>query len=84
MGGRDSKYPRSPTVTDEPDLSTIPEEYHEFADLFSKSESETLPPHRSYDRTIPLERGTTPPFGPIYSMSPKELKTLKEYCEANL
>ena len=84
IDGQDSKDPRSPTVTDDPDLSTIPEEYHEFADLFSESESEKLPLHRSYNHTIPLKLGTTPPFGPIYSMSPKELETLKDYCEANL
>ena len=84
IGAQVSKDPPSPTVTNDPDPSTIPEEYHEFADLFSKSESEKLPPHRSYDHTIPLEPGTTPPFGPIYSMSPKELETLKDYGETNL
>jgi hypothetical protein len=31
----------------DPDLSTIPPEYHEFADLFSKKEADVLPPHRS-------------------------------------
>ena len=29
----------------DPDLSSIPPEYHEFADLFSKQEADKLPPH---------------------------------------
>ena len=71
------------TPTD-PDLSTIPPEYHEFADLFSKKEADMLPPHRPYDHQIPLEPGTTPPFGSIYSMSPAKLEVLRKYIEENL
>jgi len=68
----------------EPDLSLIPPEYHEFADLFSETEAKKLPPHRPYDHQIPLEPGTTPPFGTIYSLSPTELETLRKYIEDNL
>jgi hypothetical protein len=71
-------------ATPDPDLSTIPSEYHEFADLFSQEEADLLPPHRSYDHQIPLEPGTTPPFGPIYSMSPTELGVLRKYIDENL
>jgi len=66
------------------DLSLIPPEYHEFADLFSETEAKKLPPHRPYDHQIPLEPGTTPPFGTIYSLSPTELETLRKYIEDNL
>jgi len=68
----------------DPDLSTIPPEYHEFADLFSKWEADKLPPHRSYDHTIPLEPGKAPPFGPIYKLSPAELETVRTYITENL
>jgi len=71
------------TETD-PDLSNIPPEYHEFAELFSKREAEKLPPHRPYDHEIPLVPGAKPPFGTIYSMSPTELETLRKYVEENL
>ena len=71
-------------MTMDPDLSLIPEEYHEFADVFSKKEAEKLPPHRPYDHRIPLEEGTTPPFGPIYSLTPEELKVVREYIETHL
>ena len=71
-------------ATSDPDLSTIPPEYHEFADLFSEKEADMLPPHRPYDHQIPLEPGTTPPFGSIYSMSPAELEVLRKYIDENL
>ena len=62
----------------------IPEEYHKFLGLFSKKEVEGLPPHRSYDHSIPLRKGTTPPFSLLYKMSRMELETLKKYLEDNL
>ena len=78
--------PTSPNRIIEPeqDLSLIPEEYHEFADVFSKREAQQLPPHRPYDHRIVLEEGATPPYGPIYSLSPEELKVLHEYIQKNL
>ena len=74
------------TDTREPetDLSTIPLEYHEFADLFSKKKADELPPHQPYDHTIPLESGKAPPFGPIYKLSPLELEAVRVYVKENL
>jgi len=40
---------KSTTISEKVDLSAIPEEYHEYADVFSKSKAETLAPHRPYD-----------------------------------
>ena len=69
----------------DPDLSGIPAEYHEFAKVFSKKEAEALPEHRSYDHTIPLQEGATPPFARTsYSLSPKELEVLDKYIKDNL
>ena len=31
--------------TEEPDLTGVPEEYHDFADVFSKGKADTLVPH---------------------------------------
>jgi len=74
------------TATEEgdPDLTKIPSEYHEFAKIFSKEESDKLPEHRPYDHTIPLQEGTTSPFGPIYNLSPAELEVLRKYIDDNL
>ncbi|SOV05551.1 uncharacterized protein UDID_18456 [Ustilago sp. UG-2017a] len=65
-----------------PDI--IPQEYHQYLDVFSRVKADKLLPHRTYDHQIPLEEGKSPPFGPIYSLSEHELKTLREYLEENL
>ena len=66
------------------DLSSIPSEYHDYADVFSKSKADTLPPHRPYDLKINLEEGTSPPLGPIYSLSLAELTALHEFIDEHL
>jgi len=48
---------KSTKLAENPDLSNIPSEYYEFANIFSKTKAETLPPHRSYDLKINLEEG---------------------------
>ncbi|KIY48641.1 hypothetical protein FISHEDRAFT_73429 [Fistulina hepatica ATCC 64428] len=40
-----------------PDLTWVPPEFHEFADVFNKTSADTLPDHRSYDLKIELEDG---------------------------
>jgi len=47
---------KSTTISKKIDLSAIPEEYHEYADVFSKSKAETLALHRPYDLRINLEK----------------------------
>ena len=66
------------------DCDMVPADYHTYLDVFSKERADTLPPHRPFDHTIPIEEGKTPPFGPIYSLSETELKALKDYLEENL
>jgi hypothetical protein len=66
------------------DLSEIPEDYHEYQDVFSKSSASTLPPHRSYDLKIDLEEGAEPPIGRMYSLSEKEMGALREFLDDNL
>ncbi len=53
-------------------LSGCPGRYHDYADVFSASEAEAMPPHRSYDHNIEIEEGSRPPHGPIYNMSESE------------
>jgi len=66
------------------DLSNVPSEYHEFADIFSKTKAEVLTPHYPYDLKINLEEGAQPLVGPIYSLSASEQEVLKEFIEENL
>ncbi|QRV77130.1 Retrotransposable element Tf2 protein [Ceratobasidium sp. AG-Ba] len=67
-----------------PLANQIPMEYHEFLTVFGEEEFKQLPPHREYDIPIDLEEGKTPPFGPIYSMTPAESEALKEMIDEGL
>jgi len=58
------------------DLTDVPPEYHNFSDVFNNAHASTLAPHQPYDLKLDLEEGTNPPFGPIYSLSQSELKSL--------
>ena len=77
---------KSDSISDEvPDLSQIPKEYHDYADVFSKAEADKLAPHRPYNLKIDLEEGTSPPpITAMYSLSPTKLKTLHEFIDENL
>src|SRR5882724_2764171 len=74
------------TTTSEPpvNMNSVPEDYHEFTDMFSKSKASKLASHRPYDLKIILDEGTTPPFGPIYSLSQEELAALCKFIDENL
>ena len=77
----------SPNNTPQPDDKTrlsVPPQFHDFLDVFSPTEVKNLPPHHPYDISIDLEDGTTPPFGPIYSLSLDERKALSDYIQENL
>lgn len=58
-------------------LSTVPDEYHEYADVFSDIRANTLAPHHLYDLKIDLEEGQPIPPGPIYSLSALEQQALR-------
>jgi len=75
---------KSTTISKKIDLSSIPEEYHEYADVFSKSKAEILAPHCPYDLRIDLEKDSHPPVETIYSLSKFEQETLKEFIDENL
>jgi len=75
---------KSTTISEKIDLSTIPEEYHEYADVFSKSKAETLTPHHPYDLRIDLEKDSHSPVETIYSLSKFKQEALKEFIDENL
>ena len=58
------------------DLSDIPEDHHEFTDVFDKKKADTLPPHRLYDLKIETEKGAVPPSNHMYLLSLLELEAL--------
>ena len=64
-------------------LDGVPEEYHDFADIFSKSKAGVLADHRPYNLKITLEEGASPPLRPIYSLSQEELLALGKFIDEN-
>ena len=64
----------------------VPNKYLDFADgLFSDLASELPEYTRIIDHAIELVDGCQQaPYGPIYSIKPVELETLKAYIETNL
>jgi len=77
-------HANSAKLAEASDLSNVSSEYHEFANVFSKTKAEVLPSHHPYNLKINLEEGAQPPVGPIYSLSASEQETLKEFIEENL
>ena len=65
-------------------LPLLPKEYHEFVDVFSRGDSDVLPPHRPYDHRVPVQEDAKLPFSRLYSMSQNELEVLKKYLDDNL
>ena len=75
----------STSTTSKPaDLSGVPAEYHDFADVFSKSKASQLAPHCKHDLKINLEEGTSPPLGCTYSHSTSELESLQTFLDEHL
>ncbi|KAG0158853.1 hypothetical protein PDIDSM_6373 [Penicillium digitatum] len=65
----------NPKTDTEPDpVSALPEEFRDFAEVFSPKEAERLSPHRSYDHKMVLQEDKPLPFGPLYPMSRNELE----------
>ena len=59
-----------------PDLSAVPKEYRDFADVFSKAKALVLTPHWEYDLKIELEEGANLLPSRLYSLSLVKLETL--------
>jgi hypothetical protein len=67
------------------DLSSIPEDYHDFTDIFSKGKADTLPPHRSsVNLKIDIENGALPPLSQMYSLSRTKLEALHTFIEKHV
>jgi len=75
---------KSTTISKKINLSSIPKEYYEYADIFSKSKAETLAPHCPYNIQIDLEKDSHPLVETIYSLSKFEQEALKEFIDENL
>ena len=80
-----SRRPQISGLIAEEAPTKVPTEYSDFADVFSLDLASELPEHTGInDHAIELVEGQQPPYGPIYSLEPVELETLKAYIETNL
>lgn len=67
------------------DLTFLPEEFHEFADVFNPQTTTRLPPSRpGYDLEINLKSDSLPPTSNSYLLSREETEDLHVYIEVNL
>jgi hypothetical protein len=72
-------------ATREQILAKLPPNYADFVNVFSKSQSDELPPYQPLNHKIELLPDATPLRAhPLYSMSTKQLVALKEYLTENL
>ncbi|KAH9270159.1 hypothetical protein BASA83_007676 [Batrachochytrium salamandrivorans] len=61
-----------------------PEINEEFSSVFSESQAEILPLHRSFDCTINLSSSAEPSYGRIYQLTREEDKVMQEWIAENL
>ena len=79
-----SRRPQISGLIVEETPTKVPAKYSDFADVFSPDLASELPEHTGInDHAIKLVKGQQLPYGPIYSLGPVELKTLKAYIETN-
>ena len=81
-----SRRPQISGLIAEEALTKVSAKYSDFADVFSADLASKLPKYTEInDYAIELVEGCQqPPYGPIYSLGPVELETLKDYIETNL
>ncbi|XP_030281596.1 uncharacterized protein LOC115586588 [Sparus aurata] len=67
-----------------PDLSSVPPEYHDLAEVFSKQRALSLPPHRPYDCAIEILPGAPLPTSRLYNLSAPERESMETYITDSL
>ena len=74
-------------LTPEQVKDRLPTEYHDYLDVFDRSEADKLPPHRTYDHQLEFideDAKTRLPKSRIYPMSSHKLEQIKKYLDENL
>ena len=71
-------------VPDPPDVSSVPEDYHDLGLVFSKFHALSLPPHRPYDCAIDLFPGSLLLSSRLYNLSRPEREAMEVYIQESL
>lgn len=69
---------------EEIDLSRVPVMNHDLRVVFSGSQTASLPPNRSYDCSIDLLPGTSPPRGHLFFLPAPERAAMEKYLSESL
>jgi len=64
-------------------VSSIPQAYTDYANVFLKSEAECLSAHEKHDHVIDIKK-KDPLHRPLYNLSDKELQVLQNYLNDTL
>lgn len=67
-----------------PIAETVPSVYHDFSDVFSKTQATKLPPHRPWDCAINLLPGAPLPHSRVYPLSIPETQAMERYVDEAL
>src|SRR6201994_4573026 len=62
----------------------VPKKFYKYLKVFSKTESEKMPPRREWDHKIDLKPDFAPKRLPIYQLTPRERLELKAFIKENL
>ena len=72
----------SPTEEDlQEAIARVPKMFREYTTIMTSEAARVLPKHGPYDHAIDLEEGTTPPWGPIYTLNDTELEELRKWLK---
>jgi hypothetical protein len=62
-------------------ISLVPAKFWKWTHIMTKEVVAKLPEHKPYDHAIDIKAGKTPPWGPCYELSEKELKVLHDWLK---
>jgi hypothetical protein len=65
-------------------LDSVPDKFKKWTHIMSKEAAKRLPDRTPYDPDKDLTTGETPPCGPCYALSEKELEVLREWFKEML
>src|SRR6202522_55532 len=66
------------------DEELVPEEYHDYLDIFSKEKAHRFPEPRSWDHKIEMKEGFEPKSFKNYNLTPAEQLELDKFLKENL
>ena len=62
----------------------LPQPYINFRDIFEKKTIDELPPSRTFDHTIELNKGFSPKVAKVYPFNPKEQEACRAFVDEHL